>query len=239
LKGKLNKLEGKAMKVRKLIGGTLLAVSLLGSSASGADLERVICKPESYWRAALLDFFDEAQADAKGAKISVSNWVEGQLELLTQLAGAYSMSVKDLERAYSLAVKKAVESSIPLLKRCTARKLGEPDTAILFQEITPEVKDACAAETFSYIKANATGFLREALLQCDLLHTSPLMDSFLSDGKCRLMMNYFPYQAQQELYRFLSKEESKLYSDPKMWKTERLRTILKTLKDNGLIITGG
>jgi len=53
------------------------------------------------------------------------------------------------------------------------------------------------------------------------------------------MMSYFPYQAQQELYRFLSKEESKLYSDPKMWKTERLRTILKTLKDNGLIITGG
>ncbi|ADU96916.1 hypothetical protein [Thermovibrio ammonificans] len=207
-----------------------------GASAAGGDpLETVLSEPESFYRQALEDFIDVAARDFKSEPVSVNQPVAGQLELLTQLAGSYYLSVKDLERAYNLAVKKGVEGAFAVLKECVENDLKDPDEILLFGEITANLKGVCGRRVYRFAAENAKRFMREALQECNLLKYSPLMDSFLKDERCSSVLYYYPSQVEGVLFGFLKKEEKRLYSDPSTWRTPRLRAILGVLKRNGLL----
>ena len=212
----------------------LVAAFIFGlwtSPAPGLTLEGLFKKPVSYWQEGVKEFIELSEEELPKAKLEVAPPGATRLELFTEIAGSYNLSVKEVEELYERAVKLAVQDALSNLK-CTVQ---DPDIGFIFGDITDQIKVSCEGEVKRFIGRNSKEYLKQAIEECNLLKLSPTVSSFLESSQCRELLSTFPEVATKVLFNYLRKEERELYRKPPKDAGEHLREIVITLKSSGIL----
>jgi len=219
--------------MKRLISGALVLLGLWGSSAGATQVEELLKKPLPYWETVNSQFFRQAAEDAERENFNAYPVGSQMMEYFTQVAGAYDLSVKEIEKLYRSAVKLAVVDALNHM--ATACRLPDPDVAIPFQEISDSAELFCGREVEEFVRKNAHRYLKGALSRCNLLSYSPLVSSLVGRPGCSWFCRYFPRDVKRELFRFLSREEAELPGRVDGIRFKELRETYLKLKEAGLL----
>ncbi|WP_456342323.1 hypothetical protein [Thermovibrio sp.] len=208
-----------------------LIFGLWTSPASGLTLEGLFKKPVLFWQEGVKEFIEFSQGRLPEARLEITPPGVLRLELFTEIAGSYNLSVKEVEELYERAVKLAVQDALSHLK-CTVR---DPDIGFVFGDVTGQIKVSCEEDVKRFVEKNSKKYLKQAIQECNLLKLSPTVSSFVESSRCRELLSTFPEVATKILFNYLRKEERELYEKPPKSAGGHLREIVITLKSSGIL----
>lgn len=216
---------------RPLLGALL--TFLLGSSAGATQVEELFKKPLPYWETVNSQFFRQAAKDAGKESFNAYPVGSQMMDYFTQVAGAYNLSVKEIEKLYRSAVKLAVVDALNHM--AVTCRLPDPDVAVPFQELSNSAEIFCGKEVEEFVRKNAHRYLEGALSECNLLSYSPLVSYLVGRPGCSWFCRYFPQDVKRELFKFLSKEEVELPERVEEINFKELKETYLKLKEAGLL----
>ncbi len=203
----------------------------LGASGSSLDLENLLKMPNSFWQNGYQEFLRESSSRLSFNLFHYRGNFGEKLELFTELAGSYNLSVEEVKSLYERAVMLAVKDSLKNLS-C---QIEDPDIAFIFEDIPERVKLNCNQKLRKYIEERAPIYLKEASRKCNLLKLSPLIDSFTKDYRCSSLKEELVNDALNNLYFYLKDFQQKLFKGDIKTDKSPLKQILDALRANGLI----
>ncbi len=209
----------------------LLLLAPLGAKGSSLDLEKLLQMPNSFWERGYEEFLKEGSSHVSPELFRYKGNFGESLELFTELAGSYNISVEELKSLYERAVMLAVKDSLKNLS-C---QIEDPDMAFILEDVPERLKLNCGRDLRKYINERAPLYLREASQECNLLKLSPLIDSFIRDSKCKDLREKLVNDALENLYLYLKSFQDKLFNGSIEPKEKTLKQIVETLRANGLI----
>lgn len=201
-----------------------------GAPRSNSDtLETFLSKDQKFWVEGLVEFIEDAEEHLK--LLDVEPVTAGKLKIFTQVAGSYSISAKELEKAYSLAVGRAAEKSLEKLKeRIEEENLSDADVAFLMGDMAKFLKFRYGSFVKNYSDKIAGKELKEALKECISLRLSPTVEAFMKSEDCRELLKEFPSDVEKIVFSQLVRREKKLILNPSLTDKPNLRYILENLK---------
>ncbi|WP_457681579.1 hypothetical protein [Thermovibrio sp.] len=219
------------MKKLKLAALLTVAALFAPSASKGGSIEELLKKPESYWQELYKDYLnycayavrrEDSEEEPKGIE---------RLLTYTSVVGSYQVSARELLNLYDSALRKAQEDALRNLN-C---KIDDPDLGFLIGNLTWQTKLKCYGKVEEFIKERTGKYLKEAILECNLLKLSPLIESFLKSSSCNTFKEEFAKEVVRELFKNLKKCEISMYKEPQRVNLPRLKRFLVKMKEEGLI----